>query len=50
MGTPDDEECDVRGAPWCNASCKITTDTTPGANPITEMWIKIPKLSTINKA
>jgi hypothetical protein len=40
------EECDVKGgAPWCNASCKVTTLTTPGNNPITDIWMTIPVLS-----
>jgi len=37
------EECDVKGAPWCNA-CKLDM-TNPGENPITNMWIRIPALS-----
>lgn len=41
------EECDVIGASWC-VSCKVTTVTIPGANPIISMWIKIPQLGNRN--
>jgi len=33
----------VVGAPWCKA-CKLDL-TNPGANPITNLWIRIPALS-----
>ena len=39
------EECDVVGAPWCSASCKINLSTNPGANPITDLWMTIPVLA-----
>lgn len=50
------EECDVVGASWCgrpgerdalgnDISCKIKGLTTPGANPITDIWMTIPALS-----
>jgi len=37
------EECDVVGAPWCNA-CTINM-TNPGANPVTSVWMTIPRLA-----
>jgi hypothetical protein len=37
------EECDVVGAPWCNA-CNINM-TNPGANPVTSVWMTIPRLA-----
>jgi hypothetical protein len=46
LGTPDDEECDVRNATWCDSSCKILTTTNPGANPIADMWMTVPTLSS----
>lgn len=44
------EECDVSGlngtvGAFCSATCKVTTLTTPGANPITDLWITIPVLA-----
>ena len=44
LGSSPGEECDVVGAPWC-VSCKVDLTTTPGANPITSMWMRIPALS-----
>ncbi len=44
LGSSPGEECDVIGAPWC-VSCKIQLDTTPGANPITDLWMTIPVLA-----
>lgn len=38
------EECDVVGAPWCNSACKLNL-TTPGANPVTSVWMTIPRLT-----
>ena len=50
------EECDVYGVTWCgqrwerdylgnSIECQIKGLTTPGANPITDLWMTIPKLS-----
>jgi hypothetical protein len=46
FGTIDDEECDVRNASWCDNLCKILTTTNPGANPIADMWMTVPTLSS----
>lgn len=44
LGSSAGEECDVVGAPWC-VSCKVKLNTTPGANPITDLWMTIPLLA-----
>lgn len=50
LGSSPGEECDVVGAPWCGQpgtvdACKVKLDTTPGANPITDLWMTIPVLA-----
>ena len=34
----------MKGAPWCT-SCKVSGLTNPGANPLTDLWMTIPRLS-----